>query len=342
MFEISERKQRILRAIVVEYVSTAEPIASDRLVEKYELGVKSATVRNEMAEITELGFLEQPHTSAGRIPSDFGYRFYVDRLIETPTVEVGEGAKIKSAASDEETLRDLVAETAKTLSRLTRSMSAATTVRDANLVLKQVVLTAVGPEKGLLICVFANGHVENRLVDLPLGFTLEELSPLNELVNYRFAGQTLQALGTATSPLVGIPHRDVALQSILTSIQSIAGELMKGHLILEGQNYIFAEPEFSRNPDAIQSLVAGIENDANLIEAIEQNPGNSSTVTIGRENVQGEYQSLSVMRQKFRIGDEEAGTIALIGPTRMNYDRNWSYLSFSADAISTTLSKLYS
>jgi heat-inducible transcriptional repressor len=133
MHELDPRKQTILRAIVFEYVSGAEPVASEQLVHKYQLGVKSATVRNEMAEMSELGYLEQPHTSAGRIPSDQGYRYFVDRLIVQREPELAAKKRLKDAAEEGDALQELLRDTTRVLSRLTHQLSAATVVRDSAL-----------------------------------------------------------------------------------------------------------------------------------------------------------------------------------------------------------------
>src|SRR3954447_6189397 len=119
MSELDPRKQTILRAIIVEYVDAAEPVGSEMLVQKYALGVKSATVRNKMAEMSELGYLEQPHTSAGRIPSDLGYRYYVDRLLQIPELAESAKSRVRGAAEDGEALQSLLRDTTRALSRLT-------------------------------------------------------------------------------------------------------------------------------------------------------------------------------------------------------------------------------
>src|SRR6476469_9984716 len=130
MTELDPRQQTILKAIVVEYVLSAEPIGSEALLQKYPLGVRSATVRNEMAEMSELGFLEQPHTSAGRIPSDLGYRYYVDRLIVPKQPDVDAKQRVKGVADQGDALQANLRDTAKMLSRLTHLLTVAATVRN--------------------------------------------------------------------------------------------------------------------------------------------------------------------------------------------------------------------
>src|SRR5687768_17230261 len=175
MHDLDPRKQTLLRAIIFEYVTGFEPVASEMLVSKYDLGIKSATVRNEMAEMSELGYLEQPHTSAGRIPSDQGYRYYVDRLIIQREPELAAKQKLKGAAEEGDALQELLRDTTRVLSRLTHSLSAAAIVRDSSLVVRNTIITAMGPQQALLVVVLSNGHVENRMIEIPPGLTLQDL-----------------------------------------------------------------------------------------------------------------------------------------------------------------------
>src|SRR5690349_8648351 len=173
MSELAPRQQVILRAIVLEYVSGAEPIASELLTSKYDLGVKSATVRNEMAELSEQGYLEQPHTSAGRVPSDQGYRYFVDNLIRPRDPEADAKGRVKGATEEGEVLRSLLSETTKALSRATHLLSAATTIRDGAVTVRSALVSAMGPQTALLVLPLSNGDVQNRMLECPPGLTLE-------------------------------------------------------------------------------------------------------------------------------------------------------------------------
>lgn len=326
--------------MVIEYVTGSEPVPSDLIASKYELGVRSATVRNEMAEITELGLLEQPHTSAGRVPSDVGYRYYVDRLVAQRTVSLDESSRIRGAADEEEPLRELMQETAKALSRLTHLLSAALTVRNADVTVRNAVLTAIGPDKGLVVLVLQNGHVENRLVDLPTGVTLEHIGAVNELLTTLAAGVTLRQIERSKVPGSGNAAVDRLGRLCHTALRGMAKDLTRGHLVTEGEEYIFAQPEFLRSPDALASLVRSMEDEDTLISALGAPITGPGEVTIGREHASEAMRPLSMVRQTFYVGENEAGTLAIIGPTRMDYDRNIALLDFTAQAVSQTLTKL--
>src|SRR5579862_3414532 len=193
MPELDPRQQTILQAIVIEYVAGAEPVASEQIVQKYQLGVKSATVRNEMAEMSELGFLEQPHTSAGRVPSDQGYRYYVDRLIVAPELDVFVKGKVRSASEEGEALERLLTGTARALSRLTHLLSVATTLRHQEVTVRHAIVSALGPSQALLVLVLSNGHVENRMIECPTGLTLEDVGRANEQLSTTIGGKSLRS-----------------------------------------------------------------------------------------------------------------------------------------------------
>lgn len=166
MQDLDFRKQTILRAIVVEYVRHAEPVASDAITHKYDLGVRSATIRSEMAEMSDLGLLEQPHTSAGRIPSDSGYRYFVYRLIINGGVAEPARKTVQNAAEGD-ALHEMLRETARSLSRITQLLSVAATVKERDTTVKTAVLSALDPSRALLVIVLSNGHIENRMLEVP-------------------------------------------------------------------------------------------------------------------------------------------------------------------------------
>lgn len=340
MSDLDPRQQSILRAVIIEYVSAAEPVGSELIAQKYQLGVRSATVRNELAEMSERGFLEQPHTSAGRIPSDKGYRFYVDHLIVQQEPEAANKQKVREVTQDGDALRELLRETTRVLSRMTHLLSAATTVRDGNLVVRNVVISALGPERALLVVVLSNGHVENRMIECPPGLTLTDLGQANEVIAQSAEGKTLRALAKLKNPAVGLTAHDKLLTTATTALKTVVKDLTRGNLITEGEEYIFGQPEIRRNEEYFRELVQSLENEETLMGALTVRSNEPQTVTIGKENREELLHPLTVVRQTFFIGEDEAGTLALIGPTRMNYDASIPLLNFTAQAISETLTRM--
>ncbi len=341
MPELDPRKQTILQAVVIEYVSAAEPVGSEQIVQKYQLGVKSATVRNEMAEMAELGFLEQPHTSAGRVPSDLGYRYFVDRLIVSQALEEVHKQKIRSASEDGEALQLLLRDTARVLSRLTHLLSVATTVRDQGVTVRHAVLSALGPVQALLVIILSNGHVENRMLECPHGLTLEDVGRANEQLAGSVVGKSLKHLTRSKSPGPGTsPAMDKLLGIIWSSIRGMAREFTRGMLITEGEEFMFAQPEFQRDFAALNNLLMDLVETDVLYEAVTPSDG-AQVVTIGKENRDQRMKVFSVVRRSYFVGDQEAGVIALIGPTRMRYERSIPMVNFTAQALSDSLTKYF-
>ena len=338
--ELDSRKQTILQAIVIEYVTGAEPIGSELIAQKYGLGVKSATVRNEMADLSELGFLEQPHTSAGRIPSDLGYRYYVDRLIVSRDPDEMIRGKVRDATSEGEALHAMLRDTMRALSRATQLLGVATTVRDAELTIKTAVVSALGPTQALVVVVLSNGHVENRMLECPVGLTLQDIGQVNELLQVGIVSKTVRSLLRAKTPSAGASAVDQLLTVIWGHFRSIARELTRGTVITEGEEYMFGQPEFQRDAGMLAELLRVLTESDLLYEAIA--PGEAAdNVTIGRENRFDKMRQLSIVRHRYFVGDHEAGVIALVGPTRMRYDRSIPLISFTARALSESLTRFF-
>lgn len=341
MEELSSRQEQILRAVVVEYVLGVEPVPSDLIARKYELGVRSATVRNEMAEITDLGLLEQPRTSAGRVPSDQGYRYFVDRLSVKVQPTAPERNRLREASLEESTTRELVHETTKALSRLTRQLAAAVTVRDADAVVRHVAVTALGPDRALLVVVLQNGHMENRVLDIPAGWSLEDLGRANEMLGTRYGNSSLRDLArTKPHAIVGDPT-DGLMSSANQALRNIARDLTSGHVVIEGEEYFLAQPDFQAEGFDPLELMERVTDEEVMLSAVGRTDVPQAAATIGRENVRPDFADLTVLRRSFYVGDEEAGILAIVGPRRMDYDRNLGLLDFTAVAVSQTLTKLF-
>ncbi|MCX7800476.1 MAG: hypothetical protein N2109_09065, partial [Fimbriimonadales bacterium] len=261
------RKRSILRAVVVEYVAGAEPVGSELIVRKHSLGVKSATVRYELAEMAEMGYLEQPHTSAGRIPSDLGYRYYVDYLIEKPTLAPEAKQEVASSVEEGEVLSILVREATRALSRLTQLLAAATILRDGRITVRNAVLSALGPDKALLVLVFNNGHVENRLLDCPPGITLTDIGVANEILNRHLPGKTVRSLARGRAPVeAGPPTQASLVEATWSVIRSVARDILRGQIHLEGEEYILAQPEARRDAEFVRRALKALDDTAALYE----------------------------------------------------------------------------
>lgn len=342
MSELDPRKETILQAVVLEYVEGAEPVGSELLVHKYQLGVKSATVRNELAEMSEMGFLEQPHTSAGRIPSDRGYRYYVDRLRLEKEVDSVARQKMRSVTTEGDALQAMLSETARVLSRYSQLLTVATTTRNEGLTVRSALVSALGPSQALLVLVLSNGHVENRVIEVPAGLTLQDIGAANELLANSVSNTTLLALARAKSPATGGSPLERLQSGLWTTLRAMARDLTRGRMIVEGEGYIFAKPEFQRDVASVTSLFESLFSGTGMFDALT--PGaepDARVVTIGKEHRNEKLHAFSVVRSTFFVGSREAGVIGLIGPTRMDYDRSIPLVNYTARALSDALTRFF-
>lgn len=339
MSELDPRKQAILNAVVIEYVRAAEPVGSEMLVHRYPLGVKSATVRNELAEMSDLGYLEQPHTSAGRIPSDSGYRYYVDRLIVHKEPEPDSKQKVQIIARDGDALQTMLRDTARVLSRISQLLSVAATVKRSSVGVRTAMVTALGPQQALLVLVLTNGQIENRMLECPPGLTLEDIGVVNDDLKSSVAGKALRTLARAKHQTTKSGPVASLLQSVFGSIRTMAGDLTRGLVITEGEEFMLAQPEFLRDAVALKGLLETVSNSDLISDALGQASDRETKVTIGRENKLETMHQVSLIRRSFYVGEDEAGFIAVLGPTRMSYEKSIPMVDFTANAISESLTK---
>lgn len=333
--DLEPRKRLILRAVVVEYVATAEPISSELLMQRYPLGVKSATIRNELADLLEMGLLEQPHTSAGRVPSDQGYRYYVDHLVKDDLVPDKDAAKLKTEG---EVLQELLSETARMLSRKTQLLSAGLTFQDANVTIRNVIVSALSATQAMMVLIFSNGHVENKMLDCPAGLTLEDIGRTNEMLQQQLIGKPIPSLSKLKLPEIEPVSVGKLVQLIATTIKQIAKERTRAKVVLEGKEFILAQPEFRKSPDT--DMLLETVHDPNLLwDALTAGSDGVNQITIGGEHKDERLRKLSIVRRSFKVGDRETGIVAIIGPTRMQYPATISLVDFTAHALSHALTR---
>lgn len=325
----------------MEYVRSAEPVGSNLIVEKYQLGVGPATVRHELAEMSERGYLEQPHTSAGRIPSDIGYRYYVDRLVQ-PNLESDDAKKVKEILKNEATTEELLLQTTQLLSRLTQHVSLAATIREQGIAIRQVSMTGLTPQRALMIVVLNTGEIENRLIEASPDITLDDLHNVSEIITREVESTKLRSIIRKTTPHAS--HLKPSAQALLSkawkSLKHLCSKLSVGKVITGGTNCLIAQPEFQKDIEALSEIVSALENEHILQDAIQKTAEIPKGVSIGKENEQDLLKRLAVIATKFYVKDEEAGTIAIIGPTRMDYERIIPLVENAAKSLSLALSKL--
>lgn len=319
---MDDRKSQVLRAIIEDYITTAEPVGSRTLARKYRLGVSPATIRNEMADLEELGFLEQPHTSAGRIPSDRGYRYYVDTLMQTGSVSPQQEETIRHTFERKIHEVDvLIRETVRLLSESTNLASVASGPQLRSVRFREVHLVPLGVDRALLVYVTDSGFVENQVLNLPVEVTMLELQRIGEVLTEHLRGQSIEHLsGKSIQQLQDELRRYGALlEQTMNFLSDSSAPSDRQRLYLGGTTNILSQPEF-KDVDKVRTLLNVLENEDLVTEVLT--PGSTGpgvSVQIGEEIRLREMQECSVVTATYRVGGNTVGRIGVVGPKRMEY-----------------------
>lgn len=337
---LSERKKKILAALVEEYIKTAEPVGSKAIASAADLGCSSATIRNELAELTGMGYLEQPHTSAGRIPTPSGYRIYVNELMEKQKLSLEETEEINRRLSDKINQLDaMMSDVGKIASQLT-DYPALAIAAPPPATIKRFDLIYIDANTFIIVVMLGNNTVKNKLVHLPVSVDAGMISKLGTLFNANFTGL---AENKITPLLISSTERAADDTMGLTAvIASFAIEaLAEAHTVsayVTGENRLLNQPEF-RDPDKAHKLMSYLSDGGHLISdgAHEMMGDNEVRVLIGPENVAEELKDSSVVIASYDMGDNTRGIIGVVGPTRMDYSAVAAKLGFLADSLSRRL-----
>ena len=337
--ELSERKKKILRAIVDSYVRTAEPVGSKAIAAMPGMDFSSATIRNEMADLTALGLLEQPHTSAGRVPSAAGYRFYVDELMQEYRLSVEETRSINQALEGKmQQVDQVISQVGKLVSKLTNLPAYALAAPAKPVTAQRFDLIQAGPESIILIVMLDSNQVKNKLIRLPLEINEQDLHTLAALLNASLTG--LSAEGVTPDVLTRITRAAGTAAPIVPLAAEFLLELLRekpGEVYMTGQAKLLAQPEY-RDVDKAQTVLASLDED--IVTNLPALAGGSGTqILVGPENIAAELKDTSVVMTKFDIGDGMQGMIGVVGPTRMDYAQITARLSYFAENLGRMFQK---
>lgn len=341
---LTPRQQRILKAIVEDYVFTAEPVGSRTLSKKFDFGLSPATLRNEMADLEEGGFLRQPHTSAGRIPSDAGYRVFVDLLMEPagalPEAELRVLERFRIDARD---LDDILQQTAKVTAVLTQCTAIVRPPRLHATRIQYIQLLPLNAQDAMLVVLTDAGTTLNQLVRLPGPLSDDELALLTNFLN---AHLRLAPLDQLTGQLLERLTREMAayeqvLRLLWQRLQN--AQEPSDRVIISNTSFLAQQPEFGES-GKLRSLLCLLERDEALghLLALLNGPGEPSVrVAIGHENPLPDLHECSVVSAKYAIGDRASGEIAVLGPTRLAYARATLVVETMARQLSRVLTRTF-
>ena len=339
--ELTERKKKVLRSIVDLYISTAEPVGSKAIAELPDMNYSSATIRNEMADLLAMGYLEQPHTSAGRIPSAAGYRLYVDELMADYRLSLDETKSINLAIEEKmQRVDKLVEKVAKLVSQATDLPAISAASRQADVTVKRFDLIQAGAGSIILVVMLSDEDVVNKLIKLPLNVGENELKVLSALLN---ATMTTLPVEEFTAGLMERLMTSAGSAACLVPvIVEFTTDTLRRHgttnLAVAGQSRLLGLPEY-RDVDKAQRILSSIDEDTlSNLPAVMQNE-NGTKVLVGPEHVAQELKDTSVVMTKFDIGDGLQGMIGVVGPTRMDYAKVTARLSYFAESLSKMFGK---
>jgi len=338
---LTERKKKVLRSVVDLYIRTAEPVGSKAIAELPDMKYSSATIRNEMAALTELGYLEQPHTSAGRIPSAAGYRLYVDELMAEYRLSIDETKSINTAIEEKmQRVDKLVERVAKMVSQATDLPAISMAARQGDARVARFELIQAGTGSFILVVMLSNDEVVNKLIKLPLNIDETDLKLLSALLNATMTDISVEEFTAALLDRVMRSAGNAA--SLVPVIVEFTTETLRrsgsANMAVAGQMRLLSHPEY-RNIDKAQRVINGLDEEtlSNLPAVMKSSSG--TQVLVGPENVAEELKDTSVVMTKFDIGDGMQGMIGVVGPTRMDYAKVTARLSYFAESLSKMFGK---
>jgi len=312
---LDERKLAVLRAIVEDYVSTTEPVGSKSLVDRHGLDVSPATIRNDMAVLEEQGFIAQPHTSAGRIPTDKGYRLFVDRLSNIKPMSAAERRAIEAFLAGAYSLDDIVARTVRLLAQLTRQVAVVQYPSLSQSAVRHIELVSLGPQRVLLVLITDTGRVEQATVDLPNAADPESIGHLRAVLNACLDGHRLSdaaATVTGLTDRIPVPERPNAGAVFSVLLDSLA-ERHEERVVFAGTANL-AAPDFGRG---LRDVLEALEEQVVLMRLLGEVASPSTlTVLIGAETG---LQGASVVSTGYGARGQAVAKLGVLGPTRMDY-----------------------
>lgn len=339
---LTERQRMILSAIIDDYVRSAEPIGSRSISKRGNVGFSPATIRNEMSDLEEMGYLEQPHTSAGRIPSHKGYRYYVDHLLGHGTLHNNDLDSMKGAFAERiQEMEGVIQHVAGMLSSLTNYTSIVLGPEVFSTTLKHLQIIPLTETTAVAIIVMNTGHVENKTVSIPEGIRMSEIEKVVNILNAKlknvplieFKSRLYNEISSELSKYVN------GYQELLAVVESVLQSNEKDRVFLSGMTNMLTQPEF-KDVDKVKSIFDLLEEAPTLIKLFTS-ANEGIEIKIGAENSIEAINNCSLITASYSIGDKPLGTIGILGPTRMEYGRVISLMEHLSKHLEVVLGRWY-
>jgi len=339
---LSERKEQILRSVVVNYIKTAEPVGSRTVARSHPGGLSSATIRNEMADLEEMGYLVQPHTSAGRIPSQLGYRYYVDNLMDLNDLseEVEEKISSSLSAGKMREIEQIIINSTRVLSSATNQTSLIMGPQFKKSAFHQLRILPLDEKRGLVVLITDTGFIKNKVINFQHQLSQSELQQVVSYLNQKLYGLTIDQV---TTSLINELKRDLfrrleILEQAFILLEESLKEEKQIRVFLGGTTNILNQPEF-KDVDKIRRMLNLFEQEPLLFKILEDNSSeNDIVVRIGSENEFEDIKECTLITGTYRIHDKTLGTLGVLGPTRMDYGKVISVMRRLVDELNRSLS----
>ena len=338
--ELGKRKEMILAAVVEHYISTGEPIGSKMLMQTLPISVSSATIRNEMSELSELGLLEQPHTSAGRVPSQKGYRYYIDNLMNRDTLSDDEMFMMKNELERSMGSPDkLLSKAGEMLAKMTGCAALSTTPTDEGAVIKHIELMPVGTKIAMIVMMTSGGVIKNGICKTETEITRDMVDTFYDIVRECFIGKPVSDVGTVMiqTLVASLGMNALAMSPLFVVLADIANQALQAEIRLEGEQNLLHHREFGNNAYEMMQFF----DEKDKLERALSSSKNPLEVIIGRENMYRQLENSSMIISRYSIKGHDGGVIGIIGPTRLNYAKLIPSIEYLTDLVSKMLTDTF-
>ncbi len=328
MILIDDRKKRVLQAIIEEYINTAEPVSSKSIVENYGLNYSSATIRNEMASLEKSGYLEKTHTSSGRVPSEKGYRLYVDELLKDDNISLEE---VKYISSKLETkvneIEDLTKIATSTISEVTHYTTVSIGPNVNYQIIKEIKFVLLGNRMLMAVILTDSGMVKETIIKFDEDITEKQVETLNYMFNNKLKGEPIEKIDRPLEEYLfdEMTYSVKVIKPIIEQIKRVLAEDDK--IYLEGANKSFELPEFN-SLEVAKNFINILDTKDLMSDMLNSGFAQDINVYIGEENEKDELKDFSIVTFKHKVGDKDLGTIGIIGPKRMDYSKVISVMKY--------------
>jgi heat-inducible transcriptional repressor len=334
---LTERERQILANLIDHYISTAGPVGSRAIANKFSMGLSSATIRNTLQDLEELGLVEQPHTSAGRIPTDSGYRVYVDSLLKPELLSPDEKNSMRRRiARDGRGIREILGQTARVLGDITHQLGLTMAPRFEVGILKDLRLIPVSSDRLMVVVVLHSGLARTLILEVETSLADESIAEVEIVLNERLRGLSLSEIrDTIKARLSDIVGQGRVIRIVIDSKDQIWREDRSDDLIFSGTDNLAALPEFA-DRERLQAMLKVVEEGKVLSDFLGQVQNEGLVITIGREHAIDQIINCSLVTASYKVGDI-TGTVGIIGPTRLPYSKAVSIVEYAARSITDLL-----